>query len=256
LERSESKSAIDIVRLLANEDDPDVGQRLLTKLRSPSTPAAVKLEIRHAQWRHREWATSLLQAVHRGEIDPASIPTEELRHVAVHEDAALNALVRKYWGNVGVGTPEEKLAVMRRFSNDLRAGTGDHERGRHLFVKHCGTCHKMKGEGGGIAPDLTTANRHDRAALLANVVDPSAVIRREFLRYVIETDNGQIVAGLLADQDPASVTLVDERNQRTRISRDQIASMTESNTSLMPERILDHLTPQERRDLFAYLEQP
>lgn len=256
LERSESKSAIDIVRLLANEDDPEVGQRLLTKLRSPSTPAAVKLEIRHAQWRHREWATSLLQAVDRGEIDPASIPTEELRHVAVHEDAALNALVRKYWGNVGVGTPEEKLAVMRRFSNDLRAGTGDHERGRHLFVKHCGTCHKMKGEGGGIAPDLTTANRHDRAALLANVVDPSAVIRREFLRYVIETDNGQIVAGLLADQDPASVTLVDERNQRTRISRDQIASMTESNTSLMPERILENLTPQERRDLFAYLEQP
>ncbi|MBX9655715.1 c-type cytochrome, partial [bacterium] len=256
LDRGEGRSEIAVIRLLANEDNPEVGNRLLARLKSQSTPDPLKIEIRHALWRHREWATSLLQAVDRGEIDPASIPTAELRHVAVHEDAVLNALVRKYWGNVGAGTPEEKLAVMRRFSNDLRAGTGDLERGRSLFVKHCGTCHKMKGEGGGIAPDLTTANRHDRAALLANIVDPSAVIRREFLRYVVETDNGQIVAGLLADQDPASVTLVDERNQRNRISRDQIASMTESNTSLMPERILENLTPQERRDLFAYLEQP
>lgn len=255
-ERGEGKTQIDIIRLLANEGDSAIGNRLLAKLQSGSTLPVLKAEIRHALWRNREWSMMLLQAVDRGEIDPASIPTEELRHVAAHGSDSLNALVKKHWGNIGAGTPEEKLAVMRRFSNDLRAGTGDLEHGRALFSKHCGTCHKLKGEGGSIAPDLTTANRQDRAALLANIVDPNAVIRREYLRYVIETSDGQIVAGLMADQDPASVTIVDERNQRTRIMRDQIASISESNTSLMPERILEGLSPQELRDLFAYIEQP
>ncbi len=34
---------------------------------------------------------------------------------------ALDALVRKHWGNIGPGTPEEKLATMRRYGNNLRA---------------------------------------------------------------------------------------------------------------------------------------
>ena len=33
-------------------------------------------------------------------------------------------------------------------------------------------------------------------------------------------------------------------------------SLRELPTSLMPEKLLDPLTPQERRDLFRYLQQP
>jgi len=256
LERAEERTQVEVIRLLSHENDSEVGHRLLAKLEGDSATPTLKREIRHALLGRFAWAELLLQSVDRGEIQAASIPLDELRFVAAQGNPELDRLVRKHWGNVGSGTPEEKLAVMRRFSNDLRAGAGDFDRGRALFGKHCGTCHKMKGEGAGIAPDLTTANRNDRAALLANIVDPSAVIRREFLRYVIETENGQIVAGLLADQDPASVTIVDERNQRTRIAREEIATMTESNTSLMPERILENLSPQELRDLFTFLERP
>jgi len=50
--------------------------------------------------------------------------------VALHGEAKLDALVRKLWGRIEAGTPEEKLAEMRRLNNDLRAGAGDRVRGK------------------------------------------------------------------------------------------------------------------------------
>lgn len=196
----------------------------------------------------------LLASVDDGRIDPKEIAVDELRVVALHNDPKLDALVSKHWGRVGPGTPEEMLATMRRFQNDLRAGHGDAARGKELFAKHCGTCHVLFGEGSNIGPDLTTANRGDRAALLANIVDPSAVVRREYLPFVIETAAGQILSGLIVEQDAASLTLLDAKNNRTRLDRSEIEAIREATTSLMPERLLDELSPQQLRDLFAYLE--
>ena len=103
---------------------------------------------------------------------------------------------------------------------------------------------------------MTTANRQDQAALLANLVDPSAVIRREYVVNIVVTTSGRVESGILADQDGAGVTLLTAENKRIRIPRDEIEGISESELSLMPERLLEGLTPQERRDLFAYLQQP
>jgi hypothetical protein len=64
------------------------------------------------------------------------------------------------------------------------------------------------------------------------------------------------VGGILADQTGAGVTLLTAENKRINVPNDEIEELTESEVSLMPERILEALTPQERRDLFSYLQQP
>jgi putative heme-binding domain-containing protein len=200
-------------------------------------------------------ALALLERIDTGQLQAAEVPIEQLRPLAMHRNVAIDALVRKHWGNIGPGTPEEKLATMRRFNNDLRAAAGDPRNGEELYSKHCGTCHELHGKGNTIGPDLTTANRSDRAALLANIVDPSSVVRREFQNYVVVTNSGLILTGLLAEQDAASVTILNDKNERVKISRADIEELQEADVSLMPERILESLTPQELRDLFAYLEQ-
>jgi len=143
---------------------------------------------------------------------------------------------------------------MRRLNNDLRNGSGNAARGKPLFMTHCGNCHRLFEEGNRIGPDLTNENRADRAALLANTVDPGSVVKRDYLAYVIITTGGQVLTGLLADQDAASVTLLDAKNKQLRIARSDIESLDASPLSLMPDGILEKLTPQQLCDLFTYLQ--
>jgi putative membrane-bound dehydrogenase-like protein len=202
----------------------------------------------------RAWAGALLGEIGAGRLTAKEVSVGQLRVVALHKDRALDDLVRKHWGNVRPGTAEEKLAEMRRLGNDLRAGSGDRAAGRELFRKHCATCHKLFGEGESLGPDLTHANRKDRDYLLASIVDPSAVIRKEYLAYDVQTTDGRSLTGLIAEQGPNAVTLLDAKNQRTKVPRDRIESLEESPVSLMPEGLLKGLKPQELRDLFSYLQ--
>ena len=95
--------------------------------------------------------------------------------------------------------------------------------------------------------------RDDLTALLANIVDPGAVIRAPYLQYVAVTTSGRVATGVIAAQDNAGVTLVDARNTRTTLSRNEIEELRELPTSIMPENLLKPLSPQEVRDLFGYL---
>jgi len=217
-------------------------------------PAASRPRIRQLLLGRHESAQQLVKAVQREEIPAKDFQLSELRVVSLYQDDALNKQVQETWGRIGGGTPEEKLATMRRLNNDLRNGSGSIERGKPLFVKHCGTCHRLFEEGNRIGPDLTSENRADRAALLANTVDPGSVVKRDYLAYVVTTTAGQVLTGLLADQDAASVTLLDAKNMQHRIARSDIESLNASPLSLMPDGVLEKLTPQELSDLFAYLQ--
>jgi putative membrane-bound dehydrogenase-like protein len=202
----------------------------------------------------KSWARALLGAVDRNQVVAADIVVDQLRPVALFHDNELDGIVKKHWGSIREGTPEERLAEMRRINNDLRAATGDPRVGKALFEKHCGTCHRLFGEGNQVGPELTHANRKNLDELLATIVNPSAVIRKEYLSYVVQTLDGRVLTGLIVEQSPSSITLLSAKNERTTVPRDQVESISESATSLMPDDLLNPLKPQELRDLFGYLQ--
>ncbi|HYV28392.1 MAG TPA: c-type cytochrome, partial [Candidatus Eisenbacteria bacterium] len=220
----------------------------------PTLKGRVRSKAREVLLSREPSALAFLKEIDSGKLSTTEIPLEELPKIALLKDKESDDLVRKHWGNVTGGTPEEKLAVVRRFNNDLRAADGDKTRGHEVFTKTCAICHRLFGEGAQVGPDLTGANRKDRDYLLVNIVDPSAVIRKEFLNYNVEMTDGQFVTGLIAEQSADRITLLAANNERTTIGRDKIKSLQESPVSLMPENLLNALKPQELRDLFAYLQ--
>ena len=174
--------------------------------------------------------------------------------MALHQRRGARRTGQETLGRIQGGKPEERLAEMRRINNDLRAATGDAAAGKVLFTKHCATCHRLFGEGNQVGPELTHANRKKTDELLATIVSPSAVVRKEYMSFIVQTTEGRVLTGLLVEQSPGEVTLLDAKNERTKVPRDKIERLNESPTSLMPENLLTTLQPQELRDLFAYLQ--
>jgi len=243
------------LRLLAADPDPERSRKLLDWYHRESS-ASLQSQIRDVLLSRGDSARLWLAAVDRGEIPAAQTPIDQIRRVALLEDEELDALVLKHWGRLQGGTREEKLAEVRRLNNDLRAAGGDKTSGRQLFLKHCATCHQLHGEGGRLGPDLTTANRKDRDFLLISLVDPSSVIRKEYVALVVETKSGQIFSGLPVVRSDAGVTLANPRDERTVIPQGDIAEVEEATVSFMPEDLYRQLKPQDLRDLFAYLQGP
>lgn len=221
--------------------------------RYPHLPAPVRARVRGLFFRRPESALEFLRKIDQGGIARAEAPFESLVELARSENPEIRRLIEKHWGKIGAATPGEKRARISSLRTILARGSGDPARGRPLFARTCGSCHTLFGDGGKIGPDLTGVNRKDLESLLTHIVDPSALIRPEYQAQRVRTTDGQVLVGLLAEETPAAITLVDAQNVRTVLPRARIEAMAASEVSLMPEKLLDPLTDQEVRDLFAYL---
>jgi putative heme-binding domain-containing protein len=200
------------------------------------------------------WTRTFLGAVDAGGIKAETVPLTELRAVALHQEPELNALVEKHWGVVKEGTPEERLAEVRRLNNELRLAQGDPARGQVVFEANCGKCHTFYGKGFNVGPDLTQANRKDTEFMLISIVDPSQSIRKEYTQYIAETEDGGLYNGIMAERSPGQVTLLNANNERRTLPENEITELREADTSLMPDGILTPLPGDDIRDLFAFLQ--
>lgn len=231
--------------------DEAVTSRLLARL--PMFPSKLNARAIDLLLGRKLSAAALLKSVEQGLLKASDIPVDQVRHVALFEDHELNALVTKHWGKLGAATREEKLAEVRRLNNDLRAAGGNVEAGKAIYKKHCAACHQIFGEGTKLGPDLTAANRKDRDYLLISLVDPSVVIRKEFLSHIIEMRDGRVLNGLIVERNDAGLTIANAKNERVTLSVADIEELRESPVSLMPDDLYRQLKTQELRDLFAYL---
>ena len=85
-------------------------------------------------------------------------------------------------------------------------------------------------------------------------MDPSASIRKEYLAYEVETKDGRVLSGVIAEQGGGNLTLATSTGERITVPQNQVTSLRESAVSLMPEDLVKPLKPQELRDLFSYLQ--
>jgi putative heme-binding domain-containing protein len=241
------------LQVLAGFDDPLIAKQLVELFGSP-THGPFRPTLLDVLLSRVSFASDLLDAVDRGEIEASSLSIEQVRRIALLGDSKLDALVTRHWGKVQGSSREERLAEVRRLNNDLRAGVGYIESGKVLFNQHCAACHQLFGEGKKVGPDLTSANRQDREFLLVSLVDPSSVIRKEFVCVIVQTTTGRVLTGLAIDRDDTSITLADAKGEKQVIPTSEIEELKDSTVSFMPDNLYLQMKPQQLRDLFAYLQ--
>lgn len=235
-------------------EHPSVGEKVLAGYATYS-PAVKKRAVQTLLTRPT-WALLLLKQWEAGKFPKADFTIDNARAATALGDKAVTAIVEKHFGKLAPSTAGEKQARIGGLNIALNKEKGDAARGKPLFVKHCAACHQLHGEGGKVGPDLTTADRKNRMYLLANIVDPSGYIRPEFVTYSVLTKDDRKLSGIATDTTGESVTLVNVVNDqvtKATVAKADIAEMTPSAVSLMPEKQLDALKEGEVADLFAYL---
>lgn len=195
----------------------------------------------------------LVQAVDAGRIAPAAVPLEVVRQMQRHALPALAALLRQHWPQTGRPTTADMERQIQRLAGVVRAGPGDPYAGKKLFTAACASCHRLYQQGGHIGPDLTLYHRADLDTLLLHIVNPSAEIREGYENFQVETKDDRSLTGFLVTRDPKLVVLRGLDGQNITLDPANILELKAAGLSLMPEGLLDALSEQQVRDLFAYL---
>ena len=114
-------------------------------------------------------------------------------------------------------------------------------------------CHRLYGQGGSIGPDLSGADRQNIYYLLENMIDPSAVLPRDFRMTLVTVKDGRTFSGTIAAESPHSITLVGLEGEHV-IPNADILKQEQLEQSIMPEGMLQNLSEAEVCDLVGYLQ--
>jgi putative heme-binding domain-containing protein len=233
-------------------DDPKFGEKLAKSYRS--FHALERPQVLATLVTRPAWANALLDAVAEGKIPRDDVSAFHARQVRNFNDQELTQRLGQVWGELR-DSPADKQELMAKLKRELTPETlvhADTSRGRAVFVKTCSACHTLYGEGGRRGPDLTGAQRQNIDYLLENIVDPSAVVTADFRVTILELADGRVLTGVITAKNDKTLTLITQTDTLT-IERTDIEAQKESKQSLMADGLLQPLTAEQVRDLFAYL---
>jgi len=232
-------------------DDPKIADEVLKTYGSLSDDVLASAQNLLAS--RRSWALTFLEAVDSGRVDRGTVPREIASRFFLLKDERIAELATRCFGPIApAGSPLDQ-ARAAELTSIIRSGVGVPKAGQQIYIERCDRCHVLFGKGGNVGPDLTTFRRDDLDAILPSIVNPSAEIREGYVTHTIATTDGRILNGVLIDQDDRVVVLRAADGADSTIPREDIDEMEPSQTSIMPEGLLDGLDDQQLRDLFAYL---
>jgi putative membrane-bound dehydrogenase-like protein len=243
------------VRGLAAYADGATPQLLLHHY--PSFTAAEKTDAILTLASRPAYALTLVAALEQGRIATRDVSAFTVRQLRALQNPEIDARLGKVWGTVRPAS-QEKAHLMAKYKTLLTAdylAKADRSRGRLVFKQVCATCHRLFDDGGDIGPELTGSQRANLDYILENVLDPSAVVAKDYQVTVVETKDGRVLTGLIKQENDKVLTL-QTQNEKVMLSKQELRSRTKSAVSMMPEGMLDKLTSEDVRDLIAYLASP
>lgn len=180
-------------------------------------------------------------------------PTARLIQGVHRED--FDHWLAKNFGSLNPSDAERRADIerYRKFLGTDSILSADAKNGRAVFQRTCSACHSVFGEGGHIGPELP-GNFKDTDYLLQNIVDPNAIIGRDYQQTFITLKDGNLIAGVVTAEDDRTLTLKTLAAPMT-VQKDLISKRELSPQSMMPVGLLGALEEPEVRDLFLYLRQ-
>jgi putative heme-binding domain-containing protein len=265
VERRVSALAPDLHALL---DDPALRGNAVRALAAYNDPATPRIILgRYGEYSVSErddaiaalaarptWALALLEAIASGQIPRRDMSVSIARQLQSFKDQRINDRLETVWGKIQP-TSKAKAALAAQYKALLVSEPRqpiDLSQGRAVFNRTCLACHRLYDTGGDVGPELTGSDRANQDYILENVLDPSAAVSRDYSLTSLATTDGRLISGIIREQTAESL-VIQTANERIILPREDLEAIKPSPVSMMPDGLLDRLSPQEIRELFAYL---
>jgi putative heme-binding domain-containing protein len=169
-------------------------------------------------------------------------------------DPATIAAIRKRAATIlpAAGRSGGSAPNLRTLERDFQ---GDPAAGRKVFDTEgtCGACHSLGGRKK-LGPDLSAiGEKFGKQGLLDAIVNPSEAIAPEYQVWAFTTKNRGEVSGLIASETPEAVVINAGADEQVRLTSADIVSKRPYRASMMPEGLLNSLSPQQIADLLEFL---
>lgn len=240
------------LRGLAASDDEATPGEVLKKY--GEFDAAARQEAISTLASRKGYAMLLLDAVEQGHIRANDLSAFHVQQLQNLKDAAISDRVEKAWGSFRP-TSADRAALIARYQQKLTptvlAGA-DRVKGRAVFQRTCAACHTLFGEGGKIGPELTGAQRNNLDYLLTNMLDPSAVVAKDYQMTLLVMADGRVISGIVRSEDEQRLSM-QTATELVTVLKKEIDSREVTANSMMPDGLLAPLSEVEVRDLMGYL---
>jgi len=150
------------------------------------------------------------------------------------------------------------VAYLRDMAESAGRGSvpaGDVAQGKIVFDGKgaCLACHRVKGNGARLGPELTDIGALRRAVELErSILDPDAEILPQNRFFRVVTKDGTTTTGRLLNQDAFTVQLFDDKERLLSFSKANLKEYAFIDKSPMPS-YQGKLSPKELADLVSYL---
>ncbi len=177
---------------------------------------------------------------------------------------------RDLFGTISVGIPGtempgtffngRQLWQIVAFVRSLSAGRaseqaqGDSEAGMAVYKAHgCAVCHRVRGDGGRMGPDLSNIGAMRSLGHLQEAVrDPNAEVLPQHWMVKAKTNSGATVTGMRLNEDTFSVQIIDGTGRLASYSKADFSEFEVDRSSTMPS-YADQIAGADFDNLIAYL---
>lgn len=159
---------------------------------------------------------------------------------------------------VGPGDDYNSSDIGRMLGRGLKDYEGSIAKGKQVYqAALCGSCHRMRGEGGVIGHDLTQLHtRYKRNEIITAIFSPNDEISDQYAFTLFHMKDGKKVAGKVLSEAGDKVVIapnVYSSAYTVELPKSDIVKQELSPISPMPSNLLNRLNEEEIVDLFAYL---
>jgi len=133
---------------------------------------------------------------------------------------------------------------------------GDPRRGEAVFFSEaarCSACHKVRGRGGDVGPDLSNLVQRDAASVHRDIAEPDVTIHPDYVPFVVALADGRVLTGLVRSEGPGAIRVTDSDAKAVVVGREEVEELRPIATSIMPTGLAPALGEAKVRDLLAFL---